>query len=142
MKKFPKYAALLFGLAVCLLAGVSHGEDEVYYCVEIDNVGFYYDKNKEKYIRRFYPTSKFKMKLDRDAQRIDLAFNNKKETQYCQGFRFHNPEGNIMSCRASNTLNGINFNLDNGRFNYFVGSGYVSGDGDSLGILYGKCDKF
>ncbi len=142
MKNPPKYAALLFGLTVCLLAGVSRGEDEVYYCAEIDSIGFNYDKNQAKYIRRFYSTRKFKMKLDRDAQRVDLAFNNKKETQYCQYFSFHNSEDTIMSCEAKNKLNRIHFNLDNGRFNYYAGGGYVGGDGDSLAILYGKCDKF
>jgi hypothetical protein len=47
------------------MAGNAYGEDEVYYCVEIDRNGFSYDKKNETYLRRSFKESKFKVKLYR-----------------------------------------------------------------------------
>jgi len=56
---------LALALLITVLAGNAYGEDEVYYCVEIDRNGFSYDKKNETYLRRSFKESKFKVKLYR-----------------------------------------------------------------------------
>ena len=63
MKK--TYLVLAFLITSFLLAGDAYGEDQVYYCVEIDRNGFSYDKKNETYLRRGFKESKFKVKLYR-----------------------------------------------------------------------------
>ena len=58
MKK--TYLVLAFLITGFLLVGDAYGEDEVYYCVEIDRNGFSYDKKNETYLRRSFKESKFK----------------------------------------------------------------------------------
>ncbi len=36
----------------------------------------------------------------------------------------------------------FNFNSNDGRFVFAEGGGYVNGDGDSINVSYGTCDKF
>ena len=65
MKK--TYLALAFLITGFLLAGDAYGEDEVYYCAEIDANGFDYDKERGSYKPSRFNNEKFKMKLDRTS---------------------------------------------------------------------------
>jgi hypothetical protein len=70
MKKTYLALALITGL---LVVGNAYGEDEVYYCAEIDSNGFVYDKALASYKRAWFKPRKFKIKLDRTANSIVMV---------------------------------------------------------------------
>lgn len=137
-----RYLALLCLIAGFLVMDDSYGKEEVYYCAEVDDNGFNYNAESGRYEPTRFFTDKFKMKLDTDSNRIDLAFDDSKESYTCTIlYPYAQPE--VMSCNEVPSGGyGFNFNTINGRFVYSTGYGYVSGDGDSISISYGKCDKF
>ena len=71
MKK--TYLALALLITGFLLVGDAYGEDEVYYCAEIDSHGFQYDKERGSYRPTQFSEEKFKMKLNRASNSIELA---------------------------------------------------------------------
>ena len=110
------------------MAGNAYGEDEVYYCVEIDNNGFNYNEKRSSYERAVFKSGKFKMKLDRASNRIELAVDSKFEVLRKQKYACIIPYPQIPDILSCHELDGsyfFNFNIDNGRFARIIGSGYV-----------------
>ncbi len=141
-KKFLVLALLITGF---LLAGNAYGEDEIYYCAEIDNNGFYFNEESSAYQRARFSTKKFKMKLDLDANQIELATESSQEPLKRQIYSCRIPWPGNSSLMACGDITGpytFTFNPGTGRFVRSINSGYVLKDGDSLHISYGKCDKF
>ncbi len=141
MKK--TYLALAFLITGFLLAGNAYGEDEVYYCAEIDSNGFKYDMEQRSYKPKMFLTSKLKMQLDRASNRIVLAHENRGKEIYTCTIPYPNqPE--LIDCKEKFFY--FAFNTKTGKFVYTLGFGYVyetnSAKPDSLTISYGKCDKF
>jgi hypothetical protein len=129
--------ALLFVLAVV----PAYGDDGVYYCSEIDSNGFYYNEKSGSYERSRFKSSKFKIKLNRAVNSIEIQGHHLEIYNYeyhCNAPFSRRPEQ--LSCSAEFTV--VNFNTSNGRFVKSLLNGYVNSDGDSLIISYGKCDKF
>ena len=52
--------ALAFLITGFLVAGDVYGEDEVYYCAEIDSNGFVHDKEGGSYKRAWFASKRFK----------------------------------------------------------------------------------
>ena len=129
------YIALAFLITGFLLAGDAYGEDEVYYCAEIDLNGFQYD-NRGSYRPSPIIPLKFKLKLDRASNRIKIARPGHTENHHCRA----QSAGTIFIC--SEHFNHFNLNTDNGRFIHTSSFGYVFMDGDTIAISYGTCDKF
>ena len=138
MKK--TYLVLAFLITGFLLAGNAYGEDEVYYCAGTGN-GFNYQKESGSYEPTRFEDMKFKFKLDRASNNIEMT----SEIPSIGGLYicitpFSLVSSLAMSCMES--LHHLNFNPKNGRFSFFMGGGHVLGDVDSLAVAYGKCDKF
>ena len=140
MKK--TYLVLAFLITSFLLAGDAYGEEEVYYCVEIDRNGFSYDKKNETYLRRSFKESKFKVKLYRTSNQIEMSHDDFGKLNFNCRIPFFG-ELNTLACHPTGGYL-VNFNLDiaTGRFTLSHSGGYVTGDGGSLSVSYGKCDKF
>ena len=136
-----KYLAIAFLITGCLV-GDAYGEDEVYYCAEINKNGFRFDKNLKKYKPQLFFESKFKLKFDRTAKTIEIKGHKSgiavNATYPCAVPYAFKPE--LLSC--SKNLYHFSFNSDNGRFVFLRGFGYVHGDHDAISVSYGKCDKF
>jgi len=136
-----KYLAIAF-LITGFLVGDAYGEDEVYYCAEINKNGFRFDKNLKKYKPQLFFETKFKLKFDRTAKTIEIKghpLGIAVDALYpCTVPDAHLPE--LLSC--SNIFYHFNFNSANGRFVFSAGFGYVAGDHDAISVSYGKCDKF
>ena len=138
MTKYLAIALLITGF----LVGDAYGEDGVYYCAQTDSNGFYFDEKLKKYARSGFHLTKFKIKFDRIAKTIEI-----------KGYSDGGTDG-IYNCTASlmasypeeltchSKFYSLNFNSDNGRFVFFTGYAYFNGDGDSIAVSYGKCDKF
>ena len=132
------YIALAFLITGFLLAGDAYGEDEVYYCAEIDGNGFYYDKKSGSYEPSRFDPIRFKMKLDRTSNLLELAEGDRRRRYTCTIPYPSTPEE--MSCYQG--LYHFNFNTKSGRFVYSRALGYIDGDEDSISVSYGTCDKF
>ena len=140
-----KYKMIMASLALLFVLAVApaYGEDEVYYCSEIKSNGFNYDKERGSYIPTKFIVERFKMKLDRASNHMEIAPENQSKMQYtCKiPYSFNEDE---MGCTSF--MYHFNFNTGNGRFVYFKGVGYVGDkegiNPDSLTVSYGKCDKF
>ena len=63
---------LALALLITILAGNAYGEDEVYYCAEIDKNGLAYDEKSGSYVSTRFTTEKFKIKLDRALNTIEM----------------------------------------------------------------------
>ena len=136
MKK--TYLVLAFLITSFLLAGDAYGEDEVYYCAEIDANGFEFDETLKKYKRSGFVAEKFEIKLDRVSKTIELVSEDGSRTKYLCKKPFMEE---TISCTKN--FYHFNFNHDEGKFVSFRGYGYVGRFlNDSLHISYGKCDKF
>ena len=98
------------------MAGNAYGEDEVYYCAEIDKNGFVFDTKLKKYKPGLFVKNNFKLKLDRTAKTIEIkghALSVVNGTYPCTNpFQFTMPKR--LSCVS--TLYLFNFNSNNGRF--------------------------
>ena len=131
---------LALALLITVLAGNAYGEDEVYYCADIGNNGFRFDKNLKKYKPQLFFENKFKLKFDRTAKTIEIKGYDvpTNGTYLCTVSYAFKPE--LLSC--SKNLYYFNFNSDNGRIVHGSLGGYVDGDGDTISVSYGKCDKF
>ena len=79
MKKHLALSVLVVGF---LMAGNTYGDEDVYYCAEIDGNGFRYNKGSGKYERSGFFTDKFKMKLDKDSNRMELVFDGAPKESY------------------------------------------------------------
>ena len=114
MKK--TYLALAFLITGFLLAGDAYGEDEIYYCAEIDANGFKFDEKLKEYRKAEFTTNKFKIKFDRTAKTIGIkghALSTVNGTYTCKSpYTIINPE--LLSCVSD--LYHFNFNSNNGRF--------------------------
>ena len=122
------------------MAGNAYGEDEVYYCFEIDKNGFEYNKKRGSYERAGYKAKRFKMKLDMDSKRIEMAYDDSRDIYTCTSSYAILNKPELLSCRSN--LYYFSFNTNNGRFVFSKGHGYVASGDDSVNISYGKCDKF
>ena len=134
---------LALALLDTVLAGNAYGDDEIYYCAETEGNGFKLDENLKKYKRIGFNSDKFKIKFDRTAKTLEikghtLSTANKKYP--CTAPYAILDKTELLSCVAD--LYHFNFNADNGRFVFTKIFGYVGGDGDSISVSYGKCDKF
>ena len=122
--------------------GVRHKWYEVYYCTEEANVGFNYNEVTQSYDRVYFKVSKFKIKID-ITDHIEIIDKDLLISPIlaCQNYKF-DPE--VLTCGdyGLELLDRFIFNTKNGRFTFFRGHGYVSGDGDSIHASYGTCDKF
>ena len=137
-----KFLALAFLITSFLLAGNAYGEDEVYYCVEIDKGGFNFDKKSNSYQPTNFFEDKFKMKLDKGSNAIELAKEDGGREKYiCDDMIFASHGVTIKRCTGT-ALNTFMFNANNGQFTISRGTGYVLNDIESLYVSYGKCDKF
>ena len=131
-----KYLAIAF-LITGFLVGDAYGDEEVYYCAETMTNGFAYNKKIKKYQPARIVTSKFKIKLDKAANRLELAKeNNKKDIFNCTTPA--NPK--VVQCH--HFFDSFNFNINTGRFVSAYTFGYVYGDHDQNSVSYGTCDKF
>ena len=133
------YLALAFLITVFLLAGNAYGEDEFYYCADIDRNGFSYDKKGQSYERSGFKARKFKLKLDNVSGRVDIVEEPFRRIEYtCTPLNISDPH--ILSC-----VDGVSyliFNTNNGKFTLAAMAGYVAHDSDSVSVSYGTCDKF
>jgi hypothetical protein len=141
-----KSVALAFFITSFLLMSNAYGEDEVYYCAEIDSNGFLYDKERSSYKRAGFKSEKFKIKLDRESNLIELAEDDGHRDEYTCKIPVPIGRPELMTC-TDFSLSQFNFNTNNGRFIFSHGFGYVgsmedSEHPDSISISYGKCDKF
>jgi hypothetical protein len=124
------------------LVGDAYGEEEVYYCAETDSNGFGFDKNLNKYKPKLFTQERFKIKFDRTAKTIEMKGHNNSvanKTYSCTA-PYHRNRPELLSCWVD--LFHFNFDSNNGRFVLGMISGYVIGDGDSIAVSFGKCDKF
>ena len=141
MKPFIQFAlaVLIFGF---LMAGNAYGEDEVYHCAETANIGFNYIKERDSYQSTKFIHQIFKIEINRAQNRILLIWpiklHRQRESFICK--TIIRPE--LYLCARWTNEYHFNFNTKNGRFVYSRNNGYVAGDGDSIAISYGKCDKF
>lgn len=132
------------GVLLLVLSGNVMAE-EVYYCSDIHANGF--NKKDGQYKAANYRPEKFKMKLQDDG---NIAIENPdrksgKDLYHCSTpFEGLLPKHkNNKSCvRESNNGWLFNFNLDNGRYIWFKGGGYVFNNGDSVITMIGTCTKF
>ena len=136
-------AYLALALLITVLAGNAYGDDEIYYCAETDNNGFNFDETLKKYKPRLFHTEKFKIKFDRTAKTVEIKghpLSPANKTYPCTAPYAIIGEPELLSC----TINfyQFSFNSNNGRFVFAKLFGYVGGDGDSIIVKYGKCDKF
>ena len=118
------------------------GRMRIYYCAEIGKNGFIFDKKLEKYKPQQFFEAKFKIKLDRTAKTIAIKSypsDITNDTYNCTAL-FAPTFPDDLYC--TNTLYQFNFNSYNGRFVLTMGAGYMGGDGDTIGVSYGTCDKF
>ena len=76
------FIALAFMTTSFMLVGNAYGEDEVYYCSEIKSNGFDYDKERGSYIPTKFMEERFKMKLDRASNHIEMASEDGSKRQY------------------------------------------------------------
>ena len=65
--------SLAFLITGFLMAGNAYVEDEVYYCAEIDSNGFKINKEHGSYKPQLFEMKKFKMKLNRTANSVEVA---------------------------------------------------------------------
>ena len=153
---------LALALLITVLAGNAYGEDEVYYCAEIDKNGFAYDEKSGSYVSTRFTTEKFKIKLDRALNTIEM-----RPDYFSQTFRGEDgkvatlippkftcaplyvgiPE--LLSCAEISGSRNIQLNTKSGRFVLSSNSGYfqeasvdIGGGHLSLSVSYGTCDKF
>jgi hypothetical protein len=142
-EKIMTKAYLALALLITVLAGNAYGEDEVYYCAETDNNGFYFDEKLKKYARTGFNTKKFKIKFDRTAKTVEIKghpLNAAIGTYPCTAPYAIIGVAHELSC--TNNLYHFSFNSDNGRFVFGKLAGYVNGDEDTISVSYGQCDKF
>lgn len=139
MKNKFSLASLI--LLLTFTTNPAYGEDEIYYCAETDTNGFYYSEERSSYKRTGFASGKFKMKFDRGLNLLELAIDTESESLRMQKYTCKDLflKGELF---CSGQIYSFNFNANNGRFVYMKGAGYVNGDGDSISISYGKCDKF
>ena len=135
-------AYLALALLITVLAGNAYGEDEIYYCAETDANGFWFDETSKKLTRSGFVTDKFKIKFDSTAKTLEIKGHpdGPSNGTYPCTAPYANVKPELLSC--TKTLNHFSFNSNNGRFVFAKLFGYVGGDGDSIIVKYGKCDKF
>ena len=124
------------------MAGNAYGEDEVYYCSDIDSNGFKINKEHGSYKPQLFEMKKFKMKLNRTANSVELAHDEGERRKFaCTSLRFKSDE-KVVHCQG-NHLNTFIYNSSNKRYSLSWSQGYVLSDNPaSLSISYGTCDKF
>ncbi len=136
MKKAYLILALL--ITSFLVVVNAYGESEVYYCAETGKNGFYYEEKENLYKPTKITPIKFKLSLKINSKQIALARENGQRQSFNCTAPFSKAE--LLSCVMD--FYHINFNTENGRFVLFTGYGYIAGDHDSIGVSFGKCDKF
>ena len=106
----------------------------------------------EKVLLREYTPSmhkslKFKLQLSYPANEIEIRL----LLKYDKGDKIYldcelpNKTGahkHMVSCNRSLHGTKMNFDMSTGKYAFSNHFGYVGGDGDTLAIAYGKCDKF
>ena len=106
----------------------------------------------EKVLLREYTPSmhkslKFKLQLSYPANEIEIRL----LLKYDKGDKIYldcelpNKTGahkHMVSCNRSLHGTKMNFDMSTGKYAFSNHFGYVGGDGDTLSIAYGKCDKF
>ena len=135
-----KSLALAFLITGFLLAGNAYGEEEVYYCAISSINGFSPNTKNDSYEPSTFKAFKFKMKLHRPSNRIELAHESEvlgREIFTCSDA---SKQLTVMSCVSG--VRYFTYNTSNSRFVYSFAHGYVSNNDGSLFISYGKCDKF
>jgi hypothetical protein len=122
-------------LIVLFLVGDAYGEDEVYYCVENGRSEISYDKKIGVYTQIHPKPQKFKLRYKSKSKSLELlnSDNSKLYLSQCKIF------GVIKYESIECNYNGGKFtlNFQDGRFINFDHS-----FSRSLGVQYGKCDKF
>ena len=110
---------------------------DVYYCADIDSNGFYFQDGK--YQRSGFKTDKFKINFNASNNSIVLKTSEETKNYICE----KPPQGVMPELLICNSLwDGFNFNIKTGRYVESTAFGFVSGDGDSIDVSYGQCDKF
>ena len=120
--------------------GDAYGDEEVYYCADIDSNGFKYDKKLNKFKSVKFNLDKFKIKLDRGAKKIVLAEENGKKIIFTCKNPFSQTKPELLGCKEDFTP--LVFNIKNGKFVHSFNYGYVGSGSDSISTSYGTCDKF
>jgi hypothetical protein len=140
MKK--AYLALAFLITGFLMTGDAYGEDGIYYCASTNTTGFLYDKKEESYKPSLFETLKFKLKLDKESNFIEIKGHSvgPVNTKFTCTAPYPLIAPDELSCTGR--MYHFNLNANNGRFVLALAAGYVNGDGDSITVAYGKCDKF
>jgi hypothetical protein len=139
MKK--TYLALALLITGLLLVGNAYGEDDIYYCADIDKNGFLFDEKSGSYKPSLFKQQKFKLKLNMDSNSVEI----KGHPTASMNLKYicnvpYSVEPDLLSC--SFRVSQIIIDFSSGRFVSSFMSGYINGDGDSLNVSYGKCDKF
>ena len=139
MKKL--YLALALFITGILLVGNAYGEDEIYYCADIDKNGFIFDKKSGSYQPSLFKQRKFKLKFNRDSNSVETKGHPTApmNSKYICNVPYPQ-EPDLLSC--SFRVSQIIIDFSSGRFVSSFMSGYINGDSDSLTVSYGKCDKF
>jgi hypothetical protein len=133
---------LALALLITVLVDNAYGEDGIYYCADIDSNGFDFDETLKKYKPQLFNMDKFKLRFDRTAKTVEIKghpLSTKNGTYPCK-VPYPDVVPAALSCVKS--FYHFNFNSDNGRFVSTMLYGYVDGDGDTISVAYGKCDKF
>ncbi len=133
------------GVLLLVLSGNVMAE-EVYYCIDIAANGF--KKEDGQYKNSRFTKDKFKMKIQDDGNIAIESPGTKRgkdlylcSTPYID--TFPDRDKNWKSC-VDEDNNGylFNFNLDNGRYVWVKGDGYVFHDDDDVLTQIGTCTKF
>ena len=132
---------LALALLITVLAGNAYGESEVYYCSEIAANGFQYDNKGDWYLPTPFTAKRFKIKMDRVLNTVELALHDGNRIKFTCGIIKFEPNEMIVQCMGQG-LEAFTYNPANGRFSLSYGGGYIKSTKGSLAISYGTCDKF
>ena len=141
MKPSSTRLFIIFNLIfICLLfISPHHATAQVYYCGDINATGFDVDEKTKIYNSTKFKAGKFKIQLNLSDKSIVMK---RELSRTTDTYTCVNPINlkNILSCQWATYH--FNLNLQNGRYVFFKGHGYVSGPSDSLVVSYGTCDEF
>jgi hypothetical protein len=140
MTKYLSIAILITGF----LVGDAYGEDVVYYCAETNTTGFSPDKETGKYGGAEFLPVKFKLKFEKGFIKGGIEIKGYPGEMVNGHYDCEINFDRHVSCLGKYTM--LNFNpisnKSNKRFVLSTGFGYAFGDGDTITISYGTCNKF
>ncbi|MBD1210048.1 MAG: hypothetical protein H9535_16565 [Ignavibacteria bacterium] len=124
-------------------AEVAQAQPNVMFCTETDNHGFSYNQQRRRYENASFEQARYTVNIMADFSSIRIV-NTARQSIFnlqCRISNFTVTHPHVRECTDGSGFN-FTYNTQNQRFTFSQQYGYVYGDGDSIHIAYGTCQRF